>query len=143
MKKKLLIVSMVILFGVFLIGGYAFINRIFPKAAPINVPTADDIISISITENNGRTVVIEKTGYEEFFQKISTTYPTRIMSVNDYLAVETYYTIEIKTSVKEYRYFMYADKSKVYIEIAYEGIYEADQQFLDFVIAHFETEKTK
>jgi hypothetical protein len=59
------------------------------------------------------------------------------MSVYDYPTAKTYYTIEVDMVARQYRYFLYAENSQVYVELPYEGIYKANQQFLDFVAEYF------
>ena len=70
---------------------------------------------------------------KDILQNIRNAEPTRKMSVNDYPVVDPYYSIEIETLERSYQYFVYSENSKVYIEIPYEGIYEANQRLLDLV----------
>ena len=137
MKKTWIIVIIVLLSISIIGGGYAVLDNIFPKAANINYPTEDSITSISLIQNNNVSVTIDATDFEEFLQNIRNAQPTRQMSVNDYPTVKTYYTIVVDTSVREYKYFIYAENSQVYIELPYEGIYKANQQVLDFIVKYF------
>ena len=70
-------------------------------------------------------------------QSIDNVKPTRKMSTNDYPTVETYYIIEILSSVRVYSYFIYKENSQVYIEVPYEGIYISSQEFYEFVEGYF------
>lgn len=135
--KKAWIIAIIALLGIAIIGGYAVLDNIFPKADPINCPALENITSISLVQNNDVSAAVEATDFGEFLQYLRSTQPTRKMSVNDYPTAKTYYTIEVDTSAREYRYFIYAENSQVYIEIPYEGIYKANDQFLDFVAAYF------
>ena len=47
--KKAWIIAVI---GVVLIGGVLVVDSIFPKAPPINCPSGEDVISISISQNN-------------------------------------------------------------------------------------------
>lgn len=127
--KKAWIIAVI---GVVLIGGVLVVDSIFPKAPPINCPSGEDVISISISQNNDF-VEIGSPINKEVLQNIRNAEPTRKMSVNDYPVVDPYYSIEIETLERSYQYFVYSENSKVYIEIPYEGIYEANQRLLDLV----------
>lgn len=142
MKKSLIVYVVVFLivtliFVVPIIGGYFILNDFFPKADPINCPTAENIQSVSLSGNDEHTVLLNETDYEELLHNIINSLPTRNMPMNDYPAVKQYYSIIIQTSVREYRYFIYEDDSQVYIEIPYEGIYRSDNKMLDFVLEHY------
>lgn len=136
MKKKLLIAVGVLAVAIIIIGGYAVFNSVFPKANPINIPAKENILSVSLTGNDEDTVAVNNTDFEELLQNISNAQPTRKKSVNDYPTVKSYFVIKIVTSSKEYRYFLYEENSRVYIEIPYEGIYWSGNQMLDFVLKY-------
>ena len=55
------------------------------------------------------------------------------MSVNDAPYTKVYYIIQIDTSDRQYRYYVYRESSQVYIEMPYTGIYKTSDQFLDVV----------
>lgn len=139
MNKRKCFVLIVIfsLFAISVIGGYVLINNIFPKANPINYPDIENITMVSLIDNNDVSVIVETSDYEKVLQNIGGAKPTRQMSVNDYPTVKNYYTVKIDTTEREYRYFIYTDNSQAYIEIPYEGIYKADQQFLNYLVNHF------
>lgn len=136
--KKVWIIVIIALFGFSIIGGYVVLNNIFPKAPPINYPSAEEITTIQLIQNNDVSVMVESENIEELLQNISNAQPTRKMSVNDYPAAKNCYAIEIDTHEKEYRYFIYQEDSQVYIEIPYQGVYQASIQSLDFVREYFE-----
>ena len=145
MKRKKWLISAAVMAGIALlgllgIGGYAVYDYVFTMAAPIFCPNEEDIASILLTQSNDSSTAIEISDFGNILQSIHNTQPTRIWSVQDYPAAENYYTIEIKTSEwqdRYFRYFVYTEDSQVYLESPYEGVYEADQQFLDFLEKFF------
>ena len=135
--KKTLVIIIIALLGIAVIGGYAILNNIFPKADPIKFPDTESITAITLIQNDGSSVAIETADFGEILKNITNAQPTRTMSVNDYPTAKTYYTIEVDTAARQYRYFLYAENSQVYIELPYEGIYKSNQQFLDFIADYF------
>ena len=141
MKKKSLIVIVILCLS--LIGGYFVFDSIFPKAGPISGPTQNRankdrlIKSISLAKKDGSSVMVENEELGIVLQSIDNAKPTRKMSANDYPTVETYYIIEILSSVRVYNYFIYNENSQVYIEVPYEGIYASSREFYDFVEGYF------
>ena len=135
--KKTWVIIIIALLGIAVIGGYAILNNIFPKADPIKFPDTESIIAITLLQNDGSFVAVETADFGEILKNITNAQPTRTMSVNDYPTAKTYYTIEVDTAARQYRYFLYAENSQVYIELPYEGIYKSNQQFLDFVAEYF------
>lgn len=136
-KKNLLLIATVAFLVISVTGTYAVFNRIFPKADPINVPNTDNIISVSVFQDDDTVTAVDETNVENLLKSIKNARPTRKMSVNDYPAVKTYYIIDINTPTKEYRYFLYEENSRFFVELPYEGIYETDQQLFDFVSDYF------
>ena len=57
---------------------------------------------------------------------------TRIWSIQDYPAAESYFIVEIETEMRSYRYFVYSEQSELYVECPYEGVYKANQQIYNF-----------
>lgn len=135
--KKTWVIIIIALLGVAVIGGYAILNNIFPKADPIKFPDTESITAITLIQKDGSSVAVKTADFGEILKNITNAQPTRTMSVNDYPTAKTYYTIEVDTAARQYRYFLYAENSQVYIELPYEGIYKANQQFLDFVLEYF------
>lgn len=131
--KKTWFVAIIALLAIAVLGGYAVFDSIFPKVAPIKCPDIQSVTSVTLVENNGVSVTVETTDFEEILTNITNGQPTRAMSVNDYPTAKSYYTVEVYTEARQYRYFLYVENSQVYIEIPYEGIYKTDHQFLDFV----------
>ena len=118
-------------------GGFAIYDYLFPMADMIVCPKEEDVTSISLTQNNGTNIAIEKHYLEDFLQYIRNAKPTRKWSVHDFPVVESYYIVELDTHEREYRYFVYVENSLVYIERPYDGVYRGNQQLLDFLDAFF------
>ena len=135
--KKTWVIIIIAFLGIAVIGGYAILNNIFPKADPIKFPDTESITAITLIQKDGSSVAVETADFGEILKNITNAQPTRTMSVNDYPTAKTYYTIEVDTAARQYRYFLYAENSQVYIELPYEGIYKSNQQFLDFVLEYF------
>ena len=135
--KKTWVIIIIALLGIAVIGGYAILNNIFPKADPIKFPDTESITAITLIQKDGSSVAVETADFGEILKNITNAQPTRTMSVNDYPTAKTYYTIEVDTAARQYRYFLYAENSHVYVELPYEGIYKSNQQFLDFVAEYF------
>ena len=135
--KKTWVIIIIALLGIAVIGGYAILNNIFPKADPIKFPDTESITAITLIQKGGSSVAVETADFGEILKNITNAQPTRTMSVNDYPTAKTYYTIEVDTAARQYRYFLYAENSQVYIELPYEDIYKSNQQFLDFIADYF------
>ena len=139
--KKVYIIVICVLFA-FLLGACVLYNNTFPKAPPISHPLSEDITGVLITQKGNPSPIIEENFYD-LIQSISNAKPTRIMCTNDYPTASTYYTVVIATSDREYRYFIYKDNSKSYIEVAYEGIYETSHEFYNLIASQFENASEK
>ena len=138
MKRNLLWTITLILLICVAAGGWYMFNEIFPKAQPIRTPEIAEINSIAVAVNNDEAFEIEGVDLEELFEHIQNAEPTRELSVNDYPSGYGFFRIEVQTSGREYRYFVYERGEQVYIEIPYEGIYTADSWIFSFVIKYFE-----
>ena len=141
-KEKWLVpviaVGLAVVLVIFAVGGYMIYNYVFPMAEAIDCPDTESVTAISLIQNNNISVTVEAKNFGTFLQNISNAQPTRNWSVQDYPAAENYYTIEIDTPARQYRYFVYTEDSQVYVESPYEGVYQANQQILDLVAKHFE-----
>lgn len=140
-KRKtiwLLCIGLIILIGVFAGAIYLF-NTIFPKAAPINLPQIEDIVSVSLSDSNSdETVPLRDEDMEQLLQYLSEGKPTRQTAMNDSPTERTYYGISVQTDVREYRYFIYKKGEQIYIEVPYEGIYEAQMELFDLVCTYYQ-----
>ena len=142
MKKEKWIIPVVVIVSAVLlvfavVGAPAIYNYYFPMADSIVCPNEEDVASISLMKNSDPATVIELADFGYILHSIRNAQPTRNWSVNDYPTAEDYYTIEINTSQRQYRYFVYIEDSQVYLERPYKGVYTADQQIFDFLEAAF------
>lgn len=135
--KKFWIAVIIALLGIAVFGGYAVLDSIFPKAGPIKCFDTESITTVTLVQNNGSSVAVETEDFGEILEIITNARPTRKMSVNDYPTAKTYYTIEVDTAARQYRYFVYVENSQAYIEIPYEGIYKIEPKFINFAAEHF------
>ena len=138
MKKKnvVRIAVLMICIGLFSGAWYVF-DEIFPKAKPIRMPEAEDIVSVSVAVNTDDEFEIADVDLEELLQNLRSAKPTREQSMNDY-PDKAFYRIEMQTADIVYRYFVYERGEQVYIEMPYEGIYTADDWLFHFVLKYFE-----
>lgn len=130
MKKAAIIISTFFLV-VLTICGYIFLNNVFPKAEPINLPEDEEILSFFAAEKNGKEISMDEKRFEVLLEQIKATKPTRKMSVNDYPTGDIYYIINIGTSSGECEFFIYEENGETYIEFPYEGIYKSNADILD------------
>ena len=140
MKKKNIILTIVLIVCVGLLAGAIYLfNDIFPKAKPIRHPEPDEIVSVTLSCNTPDTTIpMSDQYYEDLIRYISEAKPTRKQSLNDTPTSGAYYGIEIQTDEMQYRYFVYEEGEQVYIEMPYEGIYEAKHTLFNIVLKYFE-----
>ena len=140
MKIKSIILTIVLIVCVGLLAGTVYLfNDIFPKAEPIRHPEPDEIASVKLSCNTPDTTIpMSEQYYEDLIQYISEAKPTRKHSLNDTPTSGAYYGVEIQTDEKQYRYFIYEEGVQVYIEMPYEGIYEAEDKLFNIVLKYFE-----
>lgn len=140
MKKKNMILTLALIVCVGLLAGsITLFNDMFPKAPPIRHPELEEIVSATLNyDTSDDSISIDKQYYESLIQYISKSKSTRVQSWNDYPSSRPYYRIEIQTNDIQYRYFIYEDDEKVYIEMPYEGIYETNEEMFSLVLAYFE-----
>lgn len=114
MKKIIIpiIVLVVILVGLIL-GGYLLIDRLFPKADPINVPTLDAVISMTVSKTEmrkaGEPREVASTDIEGILTKLSEAEPTRKMTVQDTPDAQVYYEIAAKTDKRTHYFYVYEE----------------------------------
>lgn len=135
MKKKTIILTVALIIGAcFLVGAAYMYNAIFPKAAPITSPDLSEVISVNLGCNTpDGTISMNEQYYKDLLRYISESTPTRRLSLDDYPSIRPYYSIEIQTKERQYRYFVYEDIDQVYLESPYEGIYEVDTELFDLI----------
>lgn len=136
MKKAVIILSAAVLLLALGLGMMVF-DMLFPKAKPADIPSAEEIISVSVSVHNAEKEM-EKEDFEKLLSKIEEAKPTRIQSVNDYPSVEPFFTAEIKTEDINHRFFIYEEDGKIYIEKPYEGIWLSDEEMFNFILKYFE-----
>ena len=132
MKKKIILIVLVMLVG-FVAGTYRAYDSIFPKAEPIKQLKTSEVGSIYLCDNDENKVEIRNLEIEELCTYINAAEPTRIMSVNDYPDVRPYYVVEIKSVDRYFRYMIYEDNGKTYVEVPYEGVYTIDEKAIDIL----------
>lgn len=130
MKKKSFWIVLVVLV-VLIAGLYRVYDRIFPKAGPIKQLIVSETDSIYIYDNDENEIGMSDSEIEELFTYINAAEPTRIMSVNDYPDVRPYYVVEKKSVDRYFRYMIYEDNGKTYVELPYEGVYTIDEKTID------------
>ena len=137
MKKIIIpIIAIVILAGLIL-GGYFVIDSLFPKADPINVPSASSVVSMTVKKNENRNDrdlrEIANADVDSILSKLSEAEPTRKMSVQDSPDAQTYYEIAVKTNERTHYFYIYFESGTCYVEIPYEGIYTVDNGLVNLL----------
>ena len=128
--KKIFWIGLAVLV-VLIAGLYKAYDNIFPKAGPIRQIKVSKTDSVYIYDNNENKIGMIDSEIEELFTYINAAEPTRIMSVNDYPNVRPYYVVEIKSDDTYFRYMIYEDNGKTYVELPYEGVYTIDEKVID------------
>ena len=132
-KRRVLMLALVIITVAGCLGGYCLIDSVFPKAPPIRLPEAKEVISVNIAENEQQSHQLSHTEFELLLNEISTAVPTRKMSVNDYPTTRPYYKISVTCRDITYYYFFYTEDNQSYIEMPYEGIYKTDAEIYNLI----------
>ena len=130
MKKIIIPIIVVVILAGVIVGGYFTLDNLFPKADPINVPSASSVMSMTVVKNekrkDGETCDIARTDADSVLSKLSEAEPTRKMSVQDSPDAKTYYEIAVETSERIHYFYVYFEDGTCYVEIPYEGIYTVD-----------------
>lgn len=138
-KKNTLLIFIIIVLIVVCAAAYFIINDIFPRAKSIRYPMLEDITSVYTSCNTpNATIRFSEDDYEKLISNLKMAKSTRRQSINDTPAVFAYYMIEIKTAETDYRYFVYEEEEKVYLEVPYEGIYVSNMELLDCVLKYYQ-----
>ena len=137
MKKiVILVVALAIIAGL-IIGGYLMIDSLFPKADPINVPSASSVVSMTVKKNENRNDgdlrEIANADVDSILSKLSEAEPTRKMSVQDSPDAQTYYEIAVKTNERTHYFYIYFESGTCYVENPYEGIYTVDNGLVNLL----------
>ena len=137
MKKiVILVVALAIIAGL-IIGGYLMIDSLFPKADPINAPSASSVVSMTVKKNENRNDgdlrEIANADVDSILSNLSEAEPTRKMSVQDSPDAQTYYEIAAKTNERTHYFYIYFESGTCYVEIPYEGIYTVDNELVNLL----------
>ena len=137
MKKiVILVVALAIIAGL-IIGGYLMIDSLFPKADPINVPSASSVVSMTVKKNENRNDgdlrEIASADIDSILSRLAEAEPTRKMSVQDSPDANTYYEIAAKTNERTHYFYIYFENGTCYVEIPYEGIYTVDNGLVNLL----------
>lgn len=135
MKKR--IIAAVVFVVVALLGFLVF-DSVCPKAEKVSVPDKTQVTSVKLGSDSWAEFQLIPDEYDKLFALMGSIKPTRKQSVNDYPYVTPYYTVTISTSEQEYRCFVYSEDSSVYVEFPYQGIYESNDQLIDFILSNRE-----
>lgn len=137
--KKLRIILPICVILVLLLGGYLMLERVFPQAAPLSVPTAAEVMSVTVTAHDTQQSVAltDPAAQQELLALLTAARPTRKMSVNDTPDVGDYFMVAVETSAAQYRLFVYTEGGQTYVERPYEGIYRADDELFGLVARAF------
>ena len=137
MKKIIIPIIAVIVLAALIGGGYLVMDSLFPKADPINVPSASSVVSMTVIKNesrqNGEPREIASADIDSILSLLSEAEPTRKMSVQDSPDAKTYYEIAAKTSERTHYFYVYFESGTCYVEILYEGIYIVDKGLVNLL----------
>ena len=137
MKKILIPIIIVVILAGVILGGYLVIDSLFPKADPINVPSASSVLSMTVIKNesrqNGEPRAIASADVDGILSLLSEAEPTRKMSVQDSPDAKTYYEIAVKTNERTHYFYVYFESGDCYVEIPYEGIYTVDKGLVNLL----------
>ena len=131
MKKIIITIIVLVVIASLIGGGYLMIDRLFPKADPINIPSSSSVVSMTVKKNENRNDgdlrEIANADVDSILSKLSEAEPTRKMSVQDSPDAKTYYEIAVRTDERTHYFYVYFDDGTCYVEIPYEGIYTVDK----------------
>ncbi len=137
MKKRIALICVALACVFAVTGAYYLFDRIFPKVEYTDCPTVENIISVTISDNNNEEAQISNEVLEKILSGISDAQPSRKQSVNDNPTVSSYCKIEIQTNERLYCYFVYEENGVYYIELPYEGVWRTDSDFYSTVLRLF------
>lgn len=134
MKKRFVIAAVAVV--AVLAAGYFVYDSVFPKAEKLSFPDETQIISIAVGSDSTAEFPLSADKYELLLPMLNSIAPTRKQSVNDYPYVKPYYSVTVSVPERQYRCFVYSENSQVYVELPYEGVYEADGGLIDFILSN-------
>lgn len=128
MKKSISVYIHVFLLVAFLLVGCG------KYAAPIVLPSVNDIDSIGITTFDGTEVTFsDKEWIEQFIAVVIEAESTTKESIQDVPNVETYGKVDILNNSGVTTLFYYKEQGKYYIEQPYQGVYQTDIDIDDWM----------
>ena len=137
MKKIIIPIIIVVILAGLILGGCLLIDSLFPKADPINVPSASSVVSMTVKKNEDRKDEepreIANADIDSILSHLSEAEPTRKMSVQDSPDAKTYYEIAAKTDERTHYFYVYFDNGTCYVEIPDEGIYTVDKGIVNLL----------
>lgn len=101
-------------------------------------PAAEAVTAASVSLSGDAEIPMDNDSLEELLPLLCQAKPTRRPTVNDTPSVTPWYRISLLTSEREYRYFIYEEDGKVYIELPYDGVYRSDRALLPLVMSYCE-----
>lgn len=125
MRGYFLVIILCLCFGVTACG----------KADPITVPATEDILSITVTSGEESRTYYDTDWITQVITDINNSKPTNKQSVQDVPQNDNYIKLDIKLNEGTATLFVYKDGESYYIEQPYQGIYEIDSDFYDFILA--------
>ena len=131
--KKVLIIAFVAVLCFIAVGGYVLYVNMFPVAASLQCPGAEEITSVFLAHSQDPETAVAVSDVGILLEYIGEAQPTRIWSVQDYPTAESYYILELDTPERTHRYYVYEENAAVYLESPYEGVYEVAPHLLDFL----------
>ena len=134
LSKICIAIVVILIIGGGILGYYAY-EKMFPMAPDIIIPEDEEIFEITVSEKGGDKIFLDDAAEDEILAFMRGCQPTRNWTVNDYPCVDEYYIITVYTSGDGdgYRYFVYREDGRVYLELPYHGVYEVDEEILDFI----------
>ena len=137
MKKIIIPIIVVVVIAALIGGSYLLIDSLFPKADPINIPSASSVVSMTVIKNesrqDGEPREIASADIDSILSLLYEAEPTRKMSVQDSPDAKTYYEIAAKTDERTHYFYVYFDNVTCYVEIPYEGIYIVDKGIVNLL----------
>lgn len=103
------------------------------KANPITVPSADDVISITVISDEESVTYDDTEWIAQVISDISDSKPTNKQSVQDVPQVESYIQLDLRLGEGTSTLFIYKDGENCYIEQPYQGIYEINSELYDLI----------
>ena len=134
LSKICIVIVVILIIGGGILGYYMY-DKMFPMAPDIIIPEDDEIFEIAVSGDDGGKIFLDDQDEDKILLFMRNCQPTREWTVNDYPTVESYYIVTVYTSEdgNGYRYFVYEEGGRVYLELPYHGVYTVDEEILDFI----------